>query len=107
MSLRILILLIIGVVLCNGSVYLLQEGNSQLSMNNTSYLPDASSNFSFMLNPNVSNESSGMQMSNQQSMNSSNLNDLILLEDQLKLAQEKIEQTDIKNKDWGDYTSNK
>ena len=104
MSLRILIPIFIGVVLGNGSAYLLQESNSQLSINDTSFLPDASSNFSFMLDPNGSNESSGMQMGNQPSMNSSNLNDLILLEDQLKLAQEKIEQADIKNKDWGNYT---
>ena len=46
-------------------------------------------------------------MDNQPSMNSSNLNDLTLLEDQLKLAQEKIEQADIKNKDWENYTSKK
>ncbi|WP_261377777.1 peptidylprolyl isomerase [Candidatus Nitrosocosmicus arcticus] len=76
-------------------------------MNDTNFLPDVSSNISFMLDPNMSNESSGVQMGNQPSMNSSNLNDLILLEDQLKLAQEKIEQTDIKNKDWKNYTSSK
>ena len=107
MSLRILIPIFIGVVLGYGSAYLLQESNSQLSINDTSFLPDASSNFSFMLDPNGSNESNGMQMGNQPSMNSSNLNDLILLEDQLKLAQDKIEQADIKNKDWRNYTSNK
>ena len=107
MSLRILIPIFIGVVLGYGSAFLLQESNSQLSINDTSFLPDASSNFSFILDPNGSNESNGMQMSNQPSMNSSNLNDLILLEDQLKLAQDKIEQADIKNKDWRNYTSNK
>ena len=107
MSLSILIPIFIGVVLGYGSAYLLQESNSQLSINDTSFLPDASSNFSFMLDPNGSNESNGMQMGNQPSMNSSNLNDFILLEDQLKLAQDKIEQADIKNKDWRNYTSNK
>jgi len=76
-------------------------------MNDTNFLPDVSSNISFMLDPNMSNESTGVQMGNQPPMNSSNLNDLILLEDQLKLAQEKIEQTDIKNKDWKNYTSSK
>lgn len=111
MSLRILVPIFIGVVLSVGSAYLPQESNSQTATNDTSFLPDASSNFSFMLDPNMSNESSGMQMQmqmgNQPSMNSSNLNDLILLEDQLKLAQEKIEQSDIENKDWGNYTSSK
>ncbi|CAN5778468.1 hypothetical protein BH23THE1_BH23THE1_18810 [soil metagenome] len=101
----------IGVVLGVGSAYLPQESNSQTSINDTSFLPAASSNFSFMLDPNMSNESSvmqmQMQMGNQPSMNSSNLNDLILLEDQLKLAQEKIEQSDIENKDWRNYTSSK
>ena len=106
MSLRILALIFIAVILGIGSSYLLQEGNSQISLNDTSFLPDIS-NYSFMLDPNISNESNGMQMGNQPSMNSSNLNDLILLEDQLKLAQEKIEQTDIKNTDWEKYTSNK
>jgi len=86
---------------------MLQESNSQLSMNDTSFLSDATSNYSFMVDPNASTESNGLQMGNQPSMNSSNLNDLILLEDQLKLAQEKIEQADIKNKDWRNYTSNK
>ncbi|MDQ3084898.1 MAG: peptidylprolyl isomerase [Thermoproteota archaeon] len=76
-------------------------------MNDTNFLPDVSSNVSFMLDPNMSNESTGVQMGNQPPMNSSNLNDLILLEVQLKLAQEKIEQTDIKNKDWKNYTSSK
>jgi cyclophilin family peptidyl-prolyl cis-trans isomerase len=111
MSLRILVPIFIGVVLGFGSAYPPQESNSQTSINDTSFLPDASSNFSFMLDPNMSNESSGiqmqMQMDNQPSMNSSNLNDLILLEDQLKLAQEKIEQSDIEDKDWGNYTSSK
>jgi hypothetical protein len=106
MSLRVLALIFIAVILGIGSSYLLQEGNSQISLNDTSFLPDIS-NYSFMLDPNISNESNGMQMGNQPSMNSSNLNDLILLEDQLKLAQEKIEQTDIKNTDWGKYTSSK
>lgn len=106
MSLRVLALIFIAVILGIGSSYLLQEGNSQISLNDTSFLPDIS-NYSFMLDPNMSNESNGMQMGNQPSMNSSNLNDLILLEDQLKLAQEKIEQTDIKNTDWEKYTSNK
>ncbi|HKX97570.1 MAG TPA: hypothetical protein VJL78_07025 [Candidatus Nitrosocosmicus sp.] len=106
MSLRVLALIFIAVILGIGSSYLLQEGNSQISLNDTSFLPDIS-NYSFMLDPNISNESNGMQMGNQPSMNSSNLNDLILLEDQLKLAQEKIEQTDIKNTDWEKYTSNK
>jgi hypothetical protein len=106
MSLRVLALIFIAVILGIGSSYLLQEGNSQISLNDTSFLPDIS-NYSFMLDPNISNESNGMQMGNQHSMNSSNLNDLILLEDQLKLAQEKIEQTDIKNTDWEKYTSNK
>jgi hypothetical protein len=107
MSLRILVPIFIGVILGFGSAYLPQESNSQTSINDTSFLPDASSNFSFMLDPNMSNGSSGMQMGNQPSMNSSNLHDLLLLEDQLKLAQEKIEQSDIKNKDWGNYTSSK
>jgi cyclophilin family peptidyl-prolyl cis-trans isomerase len=107
MSLRILIPIFIVVVLSYWSAYLLQESNSQLSVNDTSFLPEPSSNFSFMLDPNGSNESNGMQIGNQPSMNSSNLNDLILLEDQLKLAQEKIEQADIKNKNWQNYTSNK
>jgi hypothetical protein len=106
MSLRVLALIFIAVILGIWSSYLLQEGNSQISLNDTSFLPDIS-NYSFMLDPNISNESNGMQMGNQPSMNSSNLNDLILLEDQLKLAQEKIEQTDIKNTDWEKYTSNK
>ena len=107
MTLRILVLIFIVVVLGTWSAYFLQESNSQLSMNDTNFLPNVSSNISFMLDPNMSNESSGVQMGNQPSMNSSNLNDLILLEDQLKLAQEKIEQTDIKNKDWKNYTSSK
>ena len=107
MSLKILIPIFIGVVLGNGSAYMLQGSNSQLSMNDTSFLSDATSNYSFMVDPNASTESNGLQMGNQPSMNSSNLNDLILLEDQLKLAQEKIEQADIKNKDWRNYTSNK
>ena len=107
MSLKILIPIFIGVVLGNGSAYMLQESNSQLSINDTSFLSDATSNYSFMVDPNASTESNGLQMGNQPSMNSSNLNDLILLEDQLKLAQEKIEQADIKNKDWRNYTSNK
>ena len=104
MSLRILIPIFIGVVLGNGSAYLFQESNSQLSINDTSFLSDASSNYSFMAVPIGSN---GIQMDNQPSLNSSNLNDLILLEDQLKLAQQKIEQADIKNKEWENYTSNK
>ncbi len=95
------------VVLGTWSACFLQDSNSQLSMNDTNFLPDVSSNISFMLDPNMSNESTGVQMGNQPPMNSSNLNDLILLEDQLKLAQEKIEQTDIKNKDWKNYTSSK
>lgn len=107
MSLRILVAIFIGVILGFWSAYLPQESNSQTSINGTNFLPDASSNFSFMLDPNMSNGSSGMQIGNQPSMNSSNLNDLLLLEDQLKLAQEKIEQSDIKNKDWGNYTSSK
>ena len=107
MSLRILVPIFIGVVLVIGLASLSQESNSQTIINDTNFLPDASSNFSFMMDPNISNESSGMQIGNQPSMNSSNLNDLILLEDQLKLAQEKIEQSDIKNKDWGNYTSSK
>ena len=107
MSLKILIPIFIGVVLGNGSTFMLQESNSQLSMNDTSFLSDATSDYSFMVDPNASTESNGLQMGNQPSMNSSNLNDLILLEDQLKLAQEKIEQADIKNKDWRNYTSNK
>ena len=89
------------------STYFLQESSSQLSINDTNFLPDISSNFSFLLDPNMSNESSRMQTGNQPSMNSSNLNDLILLEDQLKLAQEKIEQTDIKSKEWENYSSSK
>jgi len=107
MSLKILIPIFIGVVLGNGSAYMLQESNSQLSINDTSFLSDATSNYSFMVDPNASTESNGLQMGNQPSMNSSNLNDLILLEDQLKLAQDKIEQADIKNKDWRNYTSKK
>ena len=106
MSLRTLVIIFIVVVLGIGSSYLIQEGNSQIFINDTSFLPDVS-NYSFMLDPNMPNESNGMQMGNQPTMNSSNLNDLILLEDQLKLAQEKIEQTDIKNKDWRNYTSSK
>jgi hypothetical protein len=106
MSLRVLALIFIAVILGIGSSLLLKVGNSQISLNDTSFLPDIS-NYSFMLDPNMSNESNGMQMGNQPSMNSSNLNDLILLEDQLKLAQEKIEQTDIKNTDWEKYTSSK
>jgi cyclophilin family peptidyl-prolyl cis-trans isomerase len=89
------------------STYFLQESSSQLSSNDTDFLPEISSNFSFLLDPNISNESSRMQTGNQPSMNSSNLNDLILLEDQLKLAQEKIEQTDIKSKEWKNYSSSK
>jgi cyclophilin family peptidyl-prolyl cis-trans isomerase len=107
MSLKILIPIFIGFVLYIGSSDILQESDSQLSMNDTSFLSDASSNYSFMVDPNASTESNGMQIENQPSMNSSNLNDLILLEDQLKLAQEKIEQADIKSKDWRNYTSNK
>ena len=89
------------------STHLLQESSSQLSTDDTNFSPDISSNFSVMLDPNMSNESSRMQMGNQPSMNSSNLNDLILLEDQLKLAQEKIEQGDIKINEWENYTSSK
>ena len=104
MSFRILIPIFVGFILGNGSAYMIQESNSQLSINDTSFLSDASSNYSFMVDP---NESNGIQMDNQPSMNSSNLNDLTLLEDQLKFAQEKIEQADIKNKDWENYTSKK
>ena len=89
------------------STHLLQESSSQLSTDDTNFSPDISSNFSVMLDPNMSNESSRMQTGNQPSMNSSNLNDLILLEDQLKLAQEKIEQGDIKSNEWENYTSSK
>ena len=104
MLFRILIPIFVGFILGNGSAYMIQESNSQLSINDTSFLSDASSNYSFMVDP---NESNGIQMDNQPSMNSSNLNDLTLLEDQLKFAQEKIEQADIKNKDWENYTSKK
>lgn len=107
MTLRILVIVYIGILLGIWSTYFLQESSSQLSINNTNFLPGISSNFSFMLEPNMSNESSRMQTGNQPSMNSSNLNDLILLEDQLKLAQEKIEQTDIKSKEWKNYSSSK
>ena len=69
------------VVLGTWSACFLQDSNSQLSMNDTNFLPDVSSNISFMLDPNMSNESTGVQMGNQPPMNSSNLNDLILLED--------------------------
>jgi cyclophilin family peptidyl-prolyl cis-trans isomerase len=89
------------------SAYFLQESTSQLSINDTNFLPDISSNFSVMLDPNMSNESSRMQTGNQPSMNSANLNDLILLEDQLKLAQEKIEQREIKSNEWENYSSSK
>ena len=104
MSFRIMVPIFVGFILGNGSAYLIQESNSQLSINDTSFLSDASSNYSFIVDP---NESNGIHMDNQPSMNSSNLNDLTLLEDQLKLAQEKIEQADIKNKDWENYTSKK
>jgi cyclophilin family peptidyl-prolyl cis-trans isomerase len=107
MVLRIVVLICIWVGLGIWSIYFLQESNSQLSINDTNFLPDVSSNFSFLSDPNLSNESSGSELGNRPSMNSSNLNDLILLEDQLKLAQEKVEQTDIKNKDWKNYTSSK
>jgi cyclophilin family peptidyl-prolyl cis-trans isomerase len=107
MTLRILVLAFMWVCLGIWSTYFLQESSSQLSSNDTDFLPEISSNFSFLLDPNISNESSRMQTGNQPSMNSSNLNDLILLEDQLKLAQEKIEQTDIKSKEWKNYSSSK
>ncbi|WP_458743237.1 peptidylprolyl isomerase [Candidatus Nitrosocosmicus sp. T] len=107
MTLRILVLVCMWVCLGIWSTDFLQESSSQLSSNDTDFLPEISSNFSFLLDPNISNESSMMQTGNQPSMNSSNLNDLILLEDQLKLAQEKIEQTDIKSKEWKNYSSSK
>ena len=107
MTLRILVLVCTWALLGIWSTHFLQGSSSQLSINDTNFIPDISSNFSFMLDPNMSNQSSGLQTSNQPSMNASNLNDLILLEDQLKLAQEKIEQTDIKSKEWKNYSSSK
>ncbi len=82
-----------------GSIY------SQQSPNNADPLADISSNFSFMLEPNISNNSELTSQNTQQSMNGSTLNDLALLEDQLKLAQEKIELAGLQDKDWKNYTS--
>jgi len=81
-------------------------GYSQFSLNDTNFLPDMPSNFSFMLQPNISNNSpiSDNEIT-RQTFNGSNLNDLALLEDQVKLAQEKIAQSDLGSKDWKDYTS--
>ena len=78
---------------------------SQQSSNSTDPLVDVSSNFSFMLEPNISNGSEISNQNGQSSMNGSTLNDLALLEDQLKLAQEKIELAGLENKDWKNYTS--
>ncbi len=82
-----------------GSIY------SQQSPDNADPLADISSNFSFMLEPNISNNSELTSQNTQQSMNGSTLNDLALLEDQLKLAQEKIELAGLQNNDWKNYTS--
>jgi cyclophilin family peptidyl-prolyl cis-trans isomerase len=81
-------------------------GLSQFSLNDTNFLPDMPSNFSFMLQPNISNNAQTLDNENtQQTFNGSNLNDLTLLEDQVKLAQEKIARADLGSKDWKSYTS--
>lgn len=79
---------------------------SQFPLNDTNFLPDMPSNFSFMLQPNISNNAplSNSEIA-QQTFNDSNVNDLALLEDQVKLAQEKIAQADLGSKDWKGYTS--
>lgn len=83
------------------------SGDGQYPPNDTSFLPDLPSNFSFMLQPSISNNGTIPDATNsQQGLNGSNLNDLILLEDQLKLAQQKVVQTSFNNKDWKEYTSN-
>ena len=78
---------------------------SQQSPNDIDPIADISSNFSFMLEPNISNGSEISGQNAQSSMNGSTLNNLALLEDQLKLAQEKIELAGLENKDWKNYTS--
>lgn len=79
---------------------------SQFSLNDTNFLPDMPSNFSFMLQPNISNNAPVSEKEiAQQTFNGSNLNDLTLLEDQVRLAQEKIAQADLGSKDWKGYTS--
>ncbi len=79
---------------------------SQIGTNNTDMFPDISPNISFTLEPNISNKSELSRQNIQQSVNSTNPNDLILLEDQLRLAKEKIGLAGIQNKDWKTYTSN-
>ncbi|HEX5905328.1 MAG TPA: hypothetical protein VFY50_04715, partial [Candidatus Nitrosocosmicus sp.] len=79
--------------------------HSQLTSNSIESLADISSNFSFMLEPNISNSNEISDKNLQQSMNGSVHNDLVLLEDQLKLAQEKIELAGLQSKDWKNYTS--
>ncbi|GKS62136.1 hypothetical protein YTPLAS21_15940 [Candidatus Nitrosocosmicus sp.] len=87
------------------SIDYLESIYSQESPNGTDSLADISSNFSFMLEPNISNDGEISDQNLKPSMNNSTLNDLALLEDQLKLAQDKIELAGLQNKDWKNYTS--
>ncbi|WP_232037916.1 peptidylprolyl isomerase [Candidatus Nitrosocosmicus franklandus] len=87
------------------SLHYVETVYSQPIVNNIDSLAEMPSNFSFMLEPNIPNISGVPDNNFQQSINGSVLNDLVLLEDQLKLAQEKIESAGLENKDWKNYTS--
>jgi cyclophilin family peptidyl-prolyl cis-trans isomerase len=101
-----ILLVIVGI---NGilSIYSVGTVTSQPTSNSIDAFDDMTSNFSFMMEPTISNSTNTSDRNLQQSVNNgSTLNDLVLLEDQLKLAQEKIEMAGLQNEDWENYTSN-
>ena len=105
MKLVVCILLVVIGIFGILSNYYVETVYSQPTSDNIDSLVDIPSNFSFMLEPNIPNGSEVSDNNLQQSMNGSALNDLVLLEDQLKLAQEKIEMAGLEGKDWENYTS--
>ncbi|HYF99043.1 MAG TPA: peptidylprolyl isomerase [Candidatus Saccharimonadales bacterium] len=106
MYLALYVLLIFIAIVGIWSIDYGENAYPQIGANNTQIFPDVSSNISFTLEPNFSNTSELSRQNIQQSMNSTNLKDLVLLEDQLRLAQEKIELAGVQKEDWKNYTSN-
>jgi cyclophilin family peptidyl-prolyl cis-trans isomerase len=107
MKLVVCILLVIVGIIGILSIYSVETVTSQPTSNSIDDFDDMTSNFSFMMEPTISNSSNIPDRNLQQSVNNgSTLNDLVLLEDQLKLAQEKIEMAGLQNEDWENYTSN-
>jgi cyclophilin family peptidyl-prolyl cis-trans isomerase len=107
MKLVVCILLVIVGIIGILSIYSVETVTSQPTSNSIDAFDDMTSNFSFMMEPTISNSTNTSDRNLQQSVNNgSTLNDLVLLEDQLKLAQEKIEMAGLQNEDWENYTSN-